>query len=229
MVTEGRQAAPYAPTSNVLEVIRRFRERGLPDTLSLQELERIGVPAGNAARTLATLRFLSLVDEDGRRTEAFERLGRAATGDYSTVLAEVVREAYRAIFTVVDPAKDSDIDLSDAFRHFAPQAQRERMISLFLGLCREAGIVEGGPPERRPRRRRQSVQPTGILSEERVGQPSVIRERPTRDDDGADYRLIAALMQQLPRDGKWTKRQLEKWLVAVRATAELVIEVEEEE
>ena len=229
MVTEARQTAPYAPTSNVLGVIRRFRERGLPDTLSLQELERIGVPPGNAARTLAAIRFLGLVDEDGHRTEAFERLGRAATSDYSAVLAEIVREAYRPIFTVVDPAKDTDIDLSDAFRHFNPQAQRDRMISLFLGLCREALIVEGGPPERRPRRQRQVVQPTGIPSQEQVGQPSIRQDPSTRDDDGADYRLIAALMQQLPRDGKWTKRQLEKWLVAVRATVELVTEVEEEE
>ena len=60
------QNAPYAPVANVLTVIRRLRETGLPDPLKLQQLERIGIPQGNAPRTLATLRFLGLVgDEQG--------------------------------------------------------------------------------------------------------------------------------------------------------------------
>lgn len=224
MVTNSdRRTAPYAPVANVMGVIHRLRDHGLSERLTLQELERIGIPSGNAPRTLAALRFLKLVDEDGNRTPSFERLGGATTEEYPHVLAEIVREVYHNIFANVDPAIHTDIQLHDAFRGFHPQKQRDRMVKLFLGLCQEAGIVPGGPPERRPRRRRQAVQPSGIPSEEQFGQPSV-----SRDDDGADYRLIAVLMQQLPKDGKWTKRQLEKWLVAVRAAAELLIEVEEE-
>ena len=56
MATEAKQVAPYAPVHNVLTVIRRLRERGLPDPLTIQELERIGIPAGNAPRTLETTR-----------------------------------------------------------------------------------------------------------------------------------------------------------------------------
>jgi hypothetical protein len=97
--------APYAPMENVLLVIRRFRERSLPETLDTEELTRVGIPEGNATRTLRALRFLGLLDNDGERTELFDRLGRASTHEYPEVLAEILREAYHDIFEIIDPAK----------------------------------------------------------------------------------------------------------------------------
>jgi len=234
MVTEAKQAAPYAPVHNVLTVIRRLRERGLPDPLTVQELERIGIPAGNAPRTLVALRFLGLLDDDGGRSQAFDRLGRASTQEYPEILAEIVREAYAAVFTVVDPAQDSEIPLHDAFRHYHPQAQRARMVTLFLGLCQEADIVPGGPPQRRAKLRKstdgqvvarapaQVIRPKYIESTEAVGQPTV-----TQGEGGPDYRLISAVMQQLPRDGKWTKARRDRWIQAVSASVDLLVEITE--
>ncbi len=221
MVSETRQTAPYAPVANVLTVIRRFRERGLLDPLTLQELERIGIPTGNAPRTLAALRFLGLVDDEGHRMDAFERLHGASTADYPKVLAEIVREAYEPVFTVVDPAEDTEIQLHDAFRHYQPQAQRERMVTLFLGLCQEAGIVQGGPPERRPRARRATLtarQPTTVSTKEAYEEAS-----PSADVGGADYRLLSALIQQLPRPGTgWTKVRRDKWMQAMGSAIDLL-------
>ncbi|MGB6838606.1 MAG: DUF5343 domain-containing protein [Dehalococcoidia bacterium] len=235
MIIESKEAAPYAPVHNVLTVIRRLRERGLPDPLTLQELERIGVPAGNAPRTLAALRFLGLVEDEGTRSPAFERLGRASTDEYAETLAEIVRAAYAPVFTVVDPAQDNEIALHDAFRHYHPQAQRSRMVTLFLGVCREAGIIPGGPPRRKAKMRRQTegraaerppaqvVRPKSIESAEAVGQPTI-----TQTEGGPDYRLVSAVMQQLPKDGKWTKARRDKWIEAVAANVDLLIEVIEE-
>ena len=154
MAKDESQTAPYAPLHNVLTVIRRLRDRGLPNPLTLKELERTGVPEGNAPRTLATLRGLGLIGEDGFHTPACERLGKATTTDYPGVLAEIVRAAYAPVFTLVDPSVDSEIAIQDAFRHYKPQAQRSRMVALFIGLCREAGIVAGGPPTRKAKMRR---------------------------------------------------------------------------
>ena len=235
MITEAKQNVPYAPVTNVLTVIRRLRDRGLPDPLTLQELERIGIPAGNAPRTLATLRFLGLVDDECAQTSVFERLGRASTDEYPEILAEVVRAAYASVFTVVDPAQDNDIALNDAFRHYEPQLQRSRMVTLFLGLCREAGIVPGGPPRRKAKLRRltegqaitrppvQVIKPRTIESTEAFGQPTV-----TQPESGSDYRLISAVMQQLPKDGKWTKARRDRWLEAVAANVDLLVEMIDE-
>ncbi|MBA2275802.1 MAG: DUF5343 domain-containing protein [Chloroflexi bacterium] len=90
---------------------------------------------------MQALRFLGLVDEGGNRLEGFEQLRRANTDEYPGVLAEVVRAAYLPVFTIVDPATDSDTAIADAFRGYEPAAQREKMISIFRGLCVRAGLI----------------------------------------------------------------------------------------
>jgi hypothetical protein len=132
--------APYAPPKNVLDFIRRKRERGLPDVIGSQVLEQIGIPEGNAPRTLRALRFLGLIEDDGSQSAALERIGAASSTQYSKVLAEVIQQAYHQVFTMIDPSVDSETAIEDSFRQFQPEAQRSRMVALFLALCREADL-----------------------------------------------------------------------------------------
>ena len=234
MVTDTeRQTAPYAPVNNVLTVIRRLRDYGLPEILSFGELQRIGIPSGNAPRTLAALRFLGLVDEEGQRADAFDRLGRSKSDEYNETLAEIVRAAYAHVFGIVDPAQNSDIEIADAFRGVEPERQRDKMITLFMGLCREAGIVTGGrSPEVRPRRRqRQDGE-----GDQQPAQPRQQRRRDTSPDEeqgstpaGLDLRLLSGLMQQLPKDGRWTQERRDRWLQAMAANLDLIVAVADEQ
>ncbi|MCH8009446.1 MAG: DUF5343 domain-containing protein [Chloroflexi bacterium] len=236
MVTDTeRQTAPYAPVNNVLTVLRRLREHGLPEALSFGSLERIGIPAGNAPRTLAALRFLGLVDEEGQRKPAFERLARAKSEEYNEALADIVRAAYAAVFGIVDPEETSDIEVADAFRGFEPQRQRDKMITLFMGLCREAGIVTSGrAPEARPRRRQRQ---NGEGSDQPKPQPRQQRRRrdPSLSEEqeppvaGPDLRLLSGLMQQLPKDGKWTQERRDRWLQAMAANVDVIVQLAEPE
>ena len=136
-----RPIAPYAPLGNVLTVIRRLRERGVPVPVTKDALTVLGIPEGNAPRTLQALKLLGLVAEDGGLSPQAERLRRASTEEYPETLAEIIREAYAPVFAVVDPATDTEVRVSDAFRQFDPATQRGRMVTLFLGLCAEAGIT----------------------------------------------------------------------------------------
>jgi len=221
--------APYAPVHNVLNIIRRLREGRLPDPLTAQELERVGVPPGNAPRTHAALRFLGLVNEEGQRTEAFERVRRASTEEYPGVLGEVIRAAYEPVFTVADPAEDDETTIHDAFRHYQPERQRGRMVTLFLGLCREAGIISGGPIQRRQRVRRGTAERPPARTRPQVAReetPEPSAEIPVAHSDaGIDYRLISALMQQLPKDGKWTRSRRDRWVQTMTAAVDLLIEI----
>lgn len=41
-----------------------------------------------------------------------------------------------------------------------------------------------------------------------------------------DYQVISAIIQQLPRDARWTMARRERWLKAMTAAIDLLIEVE---
>lgn len=243
MTTDVTRTAPYAPLSNVLVVIRRLRERGLPETLTPQELARIGVPDGNAARTLQALRLLGLADEEGRRSPRFDRLGRATSTEYPDVLAEIIKDAYAPVLTIIDPATAGEHEIHDAFRSFEPRAQRGRMVSLFIGLCREAALRPGGPVERVVRTKRQE-RIREVLSRASRERGPVI---PPPQNDGMvtfdlaadtnangsdqarpDYRLLVALIQQLPRDGKWTEARRDRWINAMTVNLDLLVEIDDD-
>jgi hypothetical protein len=219
--------APYAPFKAVKAVIGRYRERGLPDPLSTAHLETIGVAGTMTNRTLQALRFLGLIDEGGNRLEAFERLRRAATDEYATLLAEVVRAAYLPVFTIVNPAEDTETAVADAFRRFEPAAQRDKMIALFRGLCLEAAIVARTTRPRAAPRPRVDAQPRQRQAPARR-EPQV--EQPV--DEGAglpDLRLVSAVIQQLPRERHWSRERRERWVQALTSAIDLLFEVEEGE
>ncbi len=235
-MTTARQVAPYAPAKAVLEVVDRYRDRGLPDPLTQDGLVQVGIAQTMASRTLAALRFLALVDEGGNRLEAFERLRRASTEEYPGILAEVVQAAYLPIFTIVNPAEDGDIAVSDAFRRYEPANQREKMVALFHALCQASGIEPVKPRRRRVRAERADAPRQGRLPRTPTPPPSREDSAVSPEGDGAtheepgsiDYRLITAIIQQLPRDGRWTKERRERWLSAMTSAVDLVLEVNDE-
>lgn len=229
--------APYSPTRNVMEVITRRRERGLPNPIDYKALETIGIPAGNISRTLQALKFLGLMEDDGSHTESFERLSQAgeADGKYRELLGEMIRSAYDRVFTIVDPAQDSDIAIQDAFRQFQPEGQRSRMVTFFLGLCEQAGITERRSRIRRteiskdskatrPQGRRRQTSQSRVVTEV----PAAERQPPTNHQTPShetEFRLIFAVMQQLPTQRRWTAERRQRWLTAVEATVDLMVEV----
>jgi Family of unknown function (DUF5343) len=223
--------APYAPYKAVHDVILRYRDRGLPDPLTPSNLEQVGIAPGMTARTLRALRFLGLVNAEGGRLEPFELLKRATTAEYPDQLAQIVRAAYVPIFTIVDPAADGDTALSDAFRRFEPSAQRERMIALFRSLCEEAGIIASEPVQPTARRVKTPDQPRpkpGTPTPKRQPDPERSPEHKEEEPAGTDYRLISAVIQQLPKDGKWTRPRRDRWIQTLTAAVDLLFEIQEE-
>jgi Family of unknown function (DUF5343) len=251
MGVELEGTAPYAPTENVLAVIRRFREKGLPEVLNAQELIRLSVAEGNATRVLRALRFLGLLDVDGRRTPEFDRLARASSVEYPQLLAEVLREAYRDVFIIVDPTETNATELDDAFRHYEPQAQRERMVRLFIGLCREANLLPGGPLEPGHRVKTGRIGKSPVPTARRIWSTSSKNalENDTMDNGtentaprtqlafpwdeppkalsalGEGYILLTGLLRQLPPEREWSRAHREQWLAAFTSMLDLMIKV----
>ncbi|MBI4318521.1 MAG: DUF5343 domain-containing protein [Chloroflexi bacterium] len=227
--------APYAPPKSVLGIVHRKRERGLPDIVNAAVLQQIGIPQGNVSRSLRALQFLGLITEDGHQNELLERIASATASEYRTAVADMVRNAYRAVFTIVDPGVDTETAVADAFRHFQPSAQRSRMVALFLALCREAGLTG-----ERPRRLSAHARNVSSLKSQgrtvrgdalKYSQRSYGSSRngcANLDGPPPEYRLLAALMQHLPPEARWTKRKRDKWLQAVASAVDLMVEIVDE-
>lgn len=231
MATE-QDFAPYAPAKSVLAVIEKYRSRGLPDPLNAKVLTQIGVPDSMGPRTLQALRFLGLIDENGSRLAAFGRLKKATTEEYPGQLAEVVRAAYLPVFTIVNPSEDNEIALNDAFRHYEPSAQRNKMVALFRGLCEECGIMprsktQGAVRIRKPELNKREAPKPG------TPKPKSASEKPQESQDsdvgtGEAYRLISAIIQQLPRERKWNPKKRDRWIQAMTSAIDLLVELEDD-
>lgn len=246
MASDLEGLCPYAPYGNVLTVINQMRERGLKEPVTMQLITTAGVAEGNASRTLQALRFLDLIDEEGYHTPNFHLLGNAPSDEYPEILGQILKDAYKNVFMVLDPATATDDRLQNAFRYYQPKAQRQRMISLFKGLCREAGLMPGGSePMKRSRSTTssKSTTPLGTNRKQLVTEPS-IPHKPLdtafvssqtnhhhQYDISQEYPLLLNLLQQLPKGEEkyWTKERREKWLQAVAANVDLLVDVKEEE
>jgi len=234
------QHVPYAPPSAVVGVIRQLRNRRLTEPVTSSSLQVVGVSPGNAARTLQTLKFLSLVDDEGHISDTFKRLKQARTDEYPATLAEVLHSTYHSVFNVVDPAEDEMTRIEDAFRLFEPSRQRGRMVTLFLGLCHEAGLVgeDKAPKVQSPRQQRSSQRTTSQQGQRRKSTPKTppaeeppIEELLRREtqEPPTDYPVVQAVVKQLPKSGAWTQRRRDLWVQAMTSAVDLAVEIEEPE
>ncbi len=144
------RSAPYAPPATVLAVVHHFRQRELPETLPDERLGQIGVKDSVLRITKQALVFLNLLREDGTTTDNFRALRYAADEDYLRLFRELVTSAYRDIVTIHDPETATRGQLLNAFRPYSPASQHDRMITLFLALCQEAGMKIAQPPRQAP-------------------------------------------------------------------------------
>jgi Family of unknown function (DUF5343) len=251
------RTAPYSRFGAIEKVIERIRGRGLPSPLTSGALEDMGLASGNGYQILQGLRFLKLVAADGTLTDAYDALRGATTEQFKPELAVIIHKAYEHIFTIIDPAKDDIVAINDAFRRYDPPGQRSRMVYLFMGLCRMAGLAPeeavrkrvprkphqasvGRIPRQKPTKAKLQEQPPllGLNHDDEVTNGTVKPEAettklpllPPQEEDDSDYRLMFELMiRKLPKgERQWTRARREQWMLAMGANLDMVVEVIEE-
>ncbi len=205
-------SGPYAPPSTVIDVITRHRTRGLPSPVNADVLARSGVSDSLIPRTLQALQSLDLLDEQGQPTSIFEGLRLAPESEFKQRMAEWLNQAYADVIAFVDPATDDEIKVRDAFRSYKPVGQQARMVTLFLGLYREAGVAPEKSSQPRMLKIKQSVRPRSVP--QRTNSSISSQKKPPLVIDSAGIPApLAGMLAKLPQEGDgWTKARRDKFM-----------------
>lgn len=222
---------PYGPVSNLKDIFDTWRDRSMPEQVTREWLERIGISSHLTAKNIHALRFLGLIDEDGHTTAAAGRIRVASSEEYPSVLEELIRKAYRFVFETHNPAEDSRLRIEDAFRRAEPQAQRPRMLALFFGLSQLALMPLKEPPSSRTPKERgrlavsRKSKPTAPAAE--VAPESSARIEVPRSRLRADTvvlhafdPILAGLLNALPEIQD--EAELDKWYAVFKSAFALV-------
>ncbi len=192
--------APYAPLASVRKVLEAIRA-GDEGPWTGEACASAGVTDSMVPRTLNALEALAVVDARGNLTGP----GRALLGpEYAAALAGIVREAYAEVLARADPATAGAGDVALAFEGFEPRAQRDKMASLFRGLCAECGL-SGARRRRTPSRETRGAQARELSGE--LGP-------------------IEAVLRQLPQGRRWTRERRDAWVAAMTSLVDLLYEVD---
>jgi hypothetical protein len=214
------KAAPYAPASTMLEIIKRHRDRGLPLPVNKETLVRGGVAETIIPRVMQALQTLDLIDEAGQPTPTFEGIRKAPEAEYKSRMAEWLNAAYADALQFVDPATADETQVRDAFRNYNPTGQQARMVSLFIQLYAAAGIGPERPPQQARPRTRAATRSNASRSVSRSGSGSQSGSRsgagsrssshiPARSDIPEP---LTGLLARLPSERGWTQADRDKFL-----------------
>jgi hypothetical protein len=231
-VTQNRPG-PYAPSTAILEILRRNRDGKLPSPVTAEVLARAGILDSLVPRTLQALQTLDLINQVGAHTQILQNLQRAPEVEYQKLLAEWLRNAYHEVFTYIDPATADPTAVRDAFRFYDPPGQRDRMVTLFQGLCVAAALV----PEKVAKPARPA--PTTAAVQQRASASRVVRRMveshrkpPANNSIGpAGVPMpLAGVLSRLPKEGDgWTKQKRDSFVTAFTAVLDFCFPIVEQE
>lgn len=132
---------PYVAAGVLWEFFNKLKFVAVPSHLDAKELEEYGVPKHWTYHLLSTLKFLKLVEKNGKTTPALQSL-QMRGDEFKNNLQEVIRNAYADVFLKIDPARDSRANILNFFmKHYGTSPSgADKATTLLLDLCNEAGI-----------------------------------------------------------------------------------------
>jgi hypothetical protein len=141
MVNKGRDKrnAPYVSASALSEFFDHIRYVSTPKKVDSGLLLDYGISKGNVFAMMSALKFLGLIDREGKPTPAFSSL-QVMGEEFLSNLREVVNTAYADLLSRLDVSKDSREHIRNYFARNYSLSQSNKATILFLDLCKEAGI-----------------------------------------------------------------------------------------
>jgi hypothetical protein len=230
-VTEERPA-PYATTSSIIDIVTRYRNRGLPFPVTADVLARSGISESLIPRTIQSLQTLDLINDIGNPTETLEGIRLAPEAEYKARLVEWLKGTYAGIFAFVDPSKDDGTRIRDAFRGYYPIGQQDRMVALFEGLCTEAGLIipktsaKASPKTSTPRAPGIARPRAPISASIALHGTGKLKAKPSATGLPP---ALTGLLESLPAAGEgWSQTARDKFLTTFEAVVDFCFPIETE-
>lgn len=141
--TEIGPTLPYGPTKGMMQALQLMC-RSTPAKVDGSFLRLNKIAPGNEYKVIGALRFLGIIDEEGRPTEK-SKLLKTKGATFTAALQEIVRNAYKSLFACLDghPCSQEDI-----YNHFVVQSglgpeMAAKTTRFFVQLCEMAEIDLG--------------------------------------------------------------------------------------
>ena len=142
--TRSSGTPPYTSYRTFKTFIEDLHERGVPSRIDRSVLTRFSGIVGT--QLMHALRFLGLVEDDGRPTERLKGLVKAhGTGNWCEKLLELLRDEYAAMFAI-DLGTATPSHFHEAFRKAFPAADAvvQKCVTFFLYATNDAGVKISG-------------------------------------------------------------------------------------
>jgi Family of unknown function (DUF5343) len=142
--TRSSGTPPYTSYRTFKTFIEDLHERGVPSRVDRSVLTRFSGVVGT--QLMHALRFLGLIEEDGRPTPRLKELVNAhATGHWPETLLQRLRQEYAPMFAI-DLETATPSHFNEAFRRAFPAADAvvQKCVTFFLYAANDAGVKISG-------------------------------------------------------------------------------------
>jgi hypothetical protein len=142
--TRSSGTPPYTSYRTFKTFIEDLHQHGVPSRIDRSVLTRFSGIVGT--QLMHALRFLALVEDDGRPTARLKELVKAlGTGNWSERLLELLRNQYAPMFAI-DLETATPSHFNEAFRKAFPAADAvvQKCVTFFLYAANDAGVKISG-------------------------------------------------------------------------------------
>jgi len=197
---ERKRAAPYVPASTLSQFFDHIRYVREPSEVDAGLLEDYGIKRGQVFALGSTLKFLGVIDDNGKPTPVFREL-QTGGDEFRDALRGVIERAYEDLFNRLDVSRDTKDKINNFFaRNYSP-ATAERATRLFLDICGEAGIETASQPRKADRKQAQASRSTPKRSLQEPRQAS--RQAKPQDHGGVGEQEPPDTPKDIRQEAGW--------------------------
>ena len=141
---------PYGPTKGMMQAVQLMR-KSTPVKMDSNYLRLHKIAPGNEYKVIGALRFLGIIDEEGKPTEK-SRLLKTKGASFTAALQDIVRSAYGDVFHRINGGKCSQEDIYNHFitKDYLGPEMAAKTTRFFIQLCQLAEIDLGFNGKEKP-------------------------------------------------------------------------------